>query len=208
MTRLFANDLAAQSDYPLHLALGFLVFLFINASVISGSTVFISSKNFIWNGNNPVSIYIYRDIFREAYNFALNFCVVIIMVFSLQKHIDGASWSIIPAFLFLLLNAVWVKIIIGVVGARFRDSRHLVDMIMRVMFFVSPVIWMKHQVGDAIRLLSWNPIYHFIEVVRAPILDGNVPLHSWSFVIICTGLGWSFAIVTYSVCLKKIHYWI
>ena len=50
---------------------------------------------------------------------------------------------------------------------------------MRIGMFVTPIFW-THAPGDSIRavILNWNPFTYFLEIVRAPIVDGRVPLHA------------------------------
>ena len=207
MTRLFATD-TGMASYPLHITIGFLIFMFISSAISSGTTFFVSSKSYIDNGNNPLSIYVLKDLFRVTYSLTLNSVVVLALIFIVQQKLGWACLSIVPAILVMLLNGIWVKLLLGTIGARFRDVRHLVDAIMRVMLFLSPVLWMKEQVGDAIQILWWNPIYHFIEIIRFPILEGVVPLESWLFVGVCTVVGSTVALTVYSKNLKQIHHWI
>ena len=77
----------------------------------------------------------------------------------------------VPGLVLLCMNGVWTGLLLGLVSARFRDVPPIVESVVRILFFVTPVIWMPEFLPERIALLTWNPFFHFLEVVRAPLLD-------------------------------------
>jgi lipopolysaccharide transport system permease protein len=108
-----------------------------------------------------------------------------------------------------LINAVWVKLFLGVICTRFRDLTHLVNTVMRVMFFLTPIIWLPEQLGERVmQFLWWNPFAHFIWIFRTPILDGDPAVESWIYVGVVTVVGWVLALTAFSLFRKRIVFWL
>jgi lipopolysaccharide transport system permease protein len=66
---------------------------------------------------------------------------------------------------------------LGYIGARFRDLPHALGLIMQAMWFVSPIYFEAKlfRDGGLGALVDYNPIYHLLEIVRAPLLRGEWP---------------------------------
>jgi lipopolysaccharide transport system permease protein len=86
----------------------------------------------------------------------------------------------------------------------------IIQSIIQVIFYVTPVMWMRQTLpGDAGKLLiEWNPLFHLIDIVRAPLLGDMPSLLSWWVAIIMAGIGWVVAIQFYRRYIFKIAYWV
>ena len=99
-------------------------------------------------------------------------------------------------------------VVLGVICLKFRDLEHLTGTAMRMIFFLSPVIWMPEQVAELLGVLKLNPFFHYITLVRAPILDGSLPIESWQIVGAINLVGVCVAIFTYTSLRNRIAYWV
>ena len=80
--------------------------------------------------------------------------------------------------------------------ARFRDIMPIVNSLMQIAFFLSPVIWKPEQLGERAVWLPLNPFYDMLEIVRAPLL-GEVPsplvwVGALTYSAMLCGLAWLF----------------
>jgi ABC-type polysaccharide/polyol phosphate export permease len=77
-----------------------------------------------------------------------------------------------------------------------------------VLFFVTPIFWPLESVGAWMQVLSFNPLFAAIDVVRAPLL-GSAPLaYSWTVLLTVTVVG---SLGTFGLFAKfrtRIAYWI
>ena len=48
----------------------------------------------------------------------------------------------LPGLVLLCLNGIWVGLLLGIISARFRDVPPIVASVVRILFFVTPIIWM------------------------------------------------------------------
>jgi lipopolysaccharide transport system permease protein len=80
----------------------------------------------------------------------------------------------LPGLAFLVLNALLVCIYLGMASARFRDIPQIVSSLVQIVFFLTPIMWKPEYLGEQSYLVTLNPFYHLIELVRAPLL-GHLP---------------------------------
>lgn len=98
-------------------------------------------------------------------------------------YAGAAGLLVVPALILAIANAMWVGLLLGTLCTRFRDIPQIVQSLMRVAFFVTPVIWIPAQLGTREHLALWNPFTYFVELIRAPLLGQVPPPLTW-------GLAW------------------
>jgi ABC-type polysaccharide/polyol phosphate export permease len=79
---------------------------------------------------------------------------------------------------------------------------------MQLMFFVTPIIWKPSALPDRPHVAQWNPLYHFVETMRAPLLGEVPPASSWLTVIAITVAGWILCLVVLQRYRRRIAYWL
>jgi ABC-type polysaccharide/polyol phosphate export permease len=113
----------------------------------------------------------------------------------------------IPGLLLLLVNALWCSTLLGMLSARFRDLPQIVASILQIAFFATPVIWRVNLINNKL-LVDLNPFYHFIELVRAPLLGQSATLVSWLVVAGITIFGSVGTFLFYRSHRTRIAFWI
>lgn len=91
----------------------------------------------------------------------------------------------------LVANGVWASHVFGILGARYRDLVELFNAVMGIAFLATPIIWMPGegmQGGVMAAFLNCNPFYHFVEIIRAPLLSQSPALLSWGWSLALRGL--------------------
>lgn len=194
--------------YDAYLVVGFFVWVYLQNAISSAPDTFTSVQGWIKSEPLPLSLYIYKTIMREFYNFALTFLVVIGALAYLEYPVTWWALFSFPAFLFFLINAFSLKLLIGVISTRMRDLSHLVKAIMMPMLFLTPIFWMPEQMGRLMDYLWWNPLYHYIEIFRAPIVVGKIPWESWFFTAITFSITTIFALITFMRFRQRIVFWL
>jgi lipopolysaccharide transport system permease protein len=120
----------------------------------------------------------------------------------------AAGLLIVPALALVILNALWVGVLLGTLCARFRDIPQIVQSLMRVAFFLTPVIWMPDQLGARAYLALFNPFTYFVELIRAPLI-GQVPSAlTWGLALAVTLSGWTLAGVAFVRFRGRVPYWL
>ena len=203
--QIFEIDIA---DYLPYLAAGFFAWGLISNLVIEGCQSFNSSEHLIKQLSAPLSIYVYRVLWSNLLTAAHN--VWIFMLVALWYSVD-IGWSVVlglPALVLILVNGFWVGLLLGLLSARFRDIPLIVASVMQVMFFITPIMWKPDMLPGRALLLDANPFYHFVEILRAPMLGQMPSVENWLAALSVTLVGWAIALTFFTAYRWRIAYWV
>ncbi len=194
--------------YVPHVALGFIAWQFIQGAMSDGSNVFISNKGWLTNVRTPLSLFVFRVVWENSITMGHNALVYVGVALLFSIHPGAAGLLIVPALILLIANAIWVGLLFGTLCARFRDIPQIVQSLMRVAFFVTPIIWMPDQLGERGYLALFNPFTYFVELIRAPLL-GQVPSAlTWGLALAVTVSGWALAGLVFVRFRARVAYWL
>jgi ABC-2 type transport system permease protein len=213
---------AALLDIPLaeflpYVTVGLIVWNLINASIIEGSEVFIANEGLIKQLPSALSVHIYRLVWRQLLFFAHNLVIYVIMVvaFAVWRDLSWASLAAIPAVALLVLNAVWVSIVFGIFATRYRDIAPILSSMTLLLFVLTPIMWTTQSlvaqggaVAERAKIAELNPLYHYLEIVRAPMIGQPQALYHWYIVLGITVAGWALALVALRKYRARVPYWV
>jgi ABC-type polysaccharide/polyol phosphate export permease len=185
---IFGNG-ASSSNFTGYVASGMLVWLFINDTLSMSASLFVREQSFIKGTVLPISLYVMRQTLMITMRsfYALLGTVPILLLSGI--HITPALLSVVPAIFLLLLTAPAVAVLFGIVGAFFRDFQFVVTNVMRLMMFITPIFWAPDGIGGWHGFLyHWNPLTHYIDIVRRPVIEGVVPMNSWAIALLISAL--------------------
>jgi ABC-2 type transport system permease protein len=203
--RLFGQDLG---NYFPYLAVSFVTWQFISNLVNDCSNAFILSGDFIKQVKMPLTVYVMRAVWKNTLIFSHNL-ILLILVFLFFPPVLGWHLLTFPiAIFFIGLNAVWFGILVGLLSARFRDIPLIVTSFTQIAFFLTPVMWKAGMLGDNIWLANINPLFHFIEIIRGPILMSGAAVLSWMVVFGVTIFGFLLMVPIFARYRARIAYWV
>ena len=195
------------ADYAPFLALGFIVWTLISSVITDGCNAFISAEGIIKHVGLPFSVHVYRLLWRNLLILCHNSAVFVIVAAIFGVWPGWAGLLAVPGLALLCLNGLWAGLLLGIVSARFRDVPPIVASVVRILFFVTPIIWMPELMPGRAIVLDFNPFYHLVEIVRTPLL-GKVPgLGSWLVALGITAAGWIVAFEFFRRYRRRIAYW-
>jgi ABC-type polysaccharide/polyol phosphate export permease len=203
----FAN--VDSRHFLIYVALGYAAFQFIVGNIVDGCSVFVTSAHWIKSTSLPYSIYVYKSIFRSLFPFALHMlCALVIMAINGWR--PGASAVLaIPAFALYLINAVWLQYLLGLFASRWRDIAHLMGALTKVLLIMSPVMWVYHERTGLVReIADANPMTHFIEILRGPIMGEPVANFSWAYALAATFVGLAVTTIAGGIMRRRLPFWV
>jgi len=108
----------------------------------------------------------------------------------------------------LLYNALWVTLLLAVLGVRFPDLQFALEALMRLMFFMTPVFWSPGD--DMLRnyLATYNPFAHFLEIVRGPVLGILPSLTNYGVVAAFSVIGPLVTLALYNRMRHQLVFWL
>lgn len=193
-----------------HLAIGYITWTLVSGYINGGCTVFLRKRSEILQGNMRLTDVVLADNFETLLHY-LHQVTIIVCVF-LYFNLIPSLYSLysILGLMLLIYTGFWVTIILGLVGARYRDLVEIVTSVMRICFFITPIIWIPLDgTGGALgSFLIFNPFYHYLELIRAPLLGNAISQLSMIVVIGSNILGTFVMVVAYSKSARFLALWV
>nr|WP_233608250.1 ABC transporter permease [Nocardia stercoris] len=200
--------------YLPYVTVGLIVWNVINAAIIEGGEVFVANEGLIKQLPSALSVHVYRLVWRQFLFFAHNMVIYLVMLAWVWKHVHWTVVLAVPGIALVFLNALWVTIVFGILSTRYRDFAPLLGSFVMMLFVLTPVMWSTKalqgnaSVSGRARLVEIIPTYHFLEIVRAPLLGEPIHRLSWAVVGTITVVGWMIAILAMKKYRSRVPYWV
>jgi ABC-type polysaccharide/polyol phosphate export permease len=192
-----------------HLLVGYAFWLLFSTLVVEGCQSFIANGALLRQRRTPLSVIVLRNVDRAFITLAHNLVVVAIGLTLLQVYPTWRTVLLIPALGLWWLNAMWLTLALGIICARFRDVPPAILSIIQLLFLISPILWRPEDVPESLQTIAaFNPLSHFLTIVRDPLLGADVPTLAWFVSLGMTLVGWTFAIVLLRSHRASVVYWV
>lgn len=203
---LFRVDIATYLPY---VAVSLVLWTFISSFVNESCHAFIESEGLIKHTDLPRSTHVFRVGLRGLIILAHNI-VLIPFVFLALALFPG--WSLLWLLLtlpLLVLNLFWMGFTLAILCARYRDIPQIIQSLMQVMFFITPVMFKPIQIAEGpIWILQLNPFAALLDIVREPIL-GNAPsMLALAYCLALLVVGWAFLLRFAGRFAPRVVYWV
>ena len=163
------------------------------------SAVGASSGSVVANGNIVRKVYFPRLIVPLAatgaplIDYAIGFVVLLIAMAFLGVPITGSILMVPLLIASLLIGVFGVGVLMSAITVAYRDFRHLLPFMLKLLFFLTPVIYPITMVPERFRwLLSLNPVGGTIAGLRSAILGTPIIYSDW---LISTAIGFAALVV-------------
>ena len=201
------------SEHLPYVTLGLIIWNMINAAILEGSDVFIANEGLIKQLPTPLSVHVYRLVWRQMILFGHNIVIYVVIAIIFPKPWSWADLAAIPALLLIMLNCVWVSFCFGILATRYRDIGPLLFSVVQLLFFMTPIIWndntlQQQGAGQCAKIIELNPLLHYLDILRAPLLGADQHLRHWAVVIVLTVLGWVVAAFALRQYRARVPYWV
>lgn len=195
-------------QYLPYLTIGMVVWTLISTFLLDGCNVFIAAQVAIKQMPAPLTVHVYRLIWRALIIFAHNALIIAVVLLFYPAH---AASGLVPALLglaVLCVNGFGFALTLGTIATRFRDIPPLMTNLVQTLFFVTPVLWKAENLGDRGAIALGNPFFHLIELVRAPLVGAPLPALSWAVALGFTAVNLLVALLLYARFRWRIPYWL
>ncbi|MDE1900058.1 MAG: ABC transporter permease [Alphaproteobacteria bacterium] len=197
-----------RTTYIPMLTVGLILWQFMSACINESTTAFTRQANIIRNLNLPLSLYPAQLVLRHVLNLAHNIPLFFIVALILGVHFNAHMLMAAPALLLVVLNLYWMSLLIGTLGARFRDLEYLVSMVMPLIMFMSPVMYRPGALPSFGKYMWFNPLADMIEIVRYPLLGTPTPMFIYAINIGMLAIGGALTFALFNAKRNRIAFWV
>lgn len=209
LTFVFAGPLGLRPGlYAAYVAIGLVLWHFLQATVNEAPGLFVSAAETIRHAPMPLSVHVLRLVWRNLIVLAHN-AVIVPVVLILFGIAPKAVWAIVPAMALLVVALACVAMLLGLLGARFRDVPQIVTNAMQLLFFLTPIFWLPATIGSGRGwFVAVNPVFAFIDIVRAPLLGAAPAAASWPLALLTAAVAALAAGGALAAWRTRLPYWI
>ena len=203
---LFKMDMRA---YLPSLCTGYLAWQLVAGLIGDGCGVFIESESFIKQMRVSYTMLTLAMVWRTLIIFAHNMVVYVPVAIYARIEPTWASLLLVPALFVIAINGVLAGMFFGTVCTRFRDLHQLVLSLLQIALFVTPIFWVSSQLGPRFSaFLDFNFLYHYVDIVRQPLLGQAPAAWSWSVVLVGTICFGALTLALFGRFRRRIAYWL
>ena len=163
------------NTYVVYLGIGLVIWNTIASAVGSAPNLFEHNQAHVHNTNlNPV-FYTLEEWSFQLQTFAQSFLLVILALSFFQPNllinVIWVGWlPILNLFLFLY----WCPLFVCLLGAKYRDLYQLVPIVLQLVFLLSPILYVKENLGALVWTANINPLYKILSQVRNSLMSGTI----------------------------------
>ncbi len=203
---LFKNDV--KSFLPFF-AIGNVVWTFYAAQINEACVGFTQFESTIKQIRFPMGVYLLRILVRNLIILAHNCVIIVIVIALLGPQLNWHVVLAIPGLFLGTLAMLGISMIVSVFCTRFRDMPMIIQNAVMVLFYITPIIWRPDALGAKHAWVAeYNPFAHLVEIVRASIINGYFPLHSWYWSLATTFVLLAIGIALQGRFRDRIAYWL
>jgi len=176
---VFSHIVRGIDNYSVYVLSGILFWNMVSMSIVAGTGSIVANANLIQKVRMPLWVFPLVPLGSSLMNLALALIpyTVICLVLSV-----GVTWQLALLPVILVLTAVFlagVTLCLASLNVFFRDVAHVLEPLMTLVFYATPVIYDRHQgmlPEKVSRILGLNPFVHYIEAFRATVFPGVRPV--------------------------------
>lgn len=203
---IFSTPIA---HYITFLAVSFVLWNFISQTINEAPQLFVSAEALIKHQKIPFSVFIFKHLFKANVILAHNAIIFLFVALNVSGYRVLHALLFLAGFVLVNVNLLWISTLLSVLGSRYRDVQQAVVSVVQALFFLSPIMWQASIIPPENSFVyNLNPVYHLVEVVRAPLLAKTPGLETY-LILFFTGLvGLSLSFHFFAKYRARIPYWL
>lgn len=192
-----------------YLAAGVIVWNIISTTITESGEVFVRAEGLIKHGGIPLSLHVFRVVFRNLIVGAHNFTVMVLLYVWQPSLLSFNALLVVPGLVLVILNLTWISMLVGVLCTRYRDLPPIITNVMQIIFFLSPILYKPTTLPAKLSfIVNVNPVFYFVEAVRAPLLGETPRVRIFVVLVAFAVMGWVVTFRFFQVARSRVPYWV
>jgi ABC-type polysaccharide/polyol phosphate export permease len=204
---------AGLFNTPVRQFLPFLLSGLLPWNIISGALgeaclVLLGGEGLIKSRQFPYTTLIHGVLTRNTIVFGHNLVGYVLIALVCGVPLGWQVVLLIPGLVLVLVNCAWMSVLIAVLCLRYRDFQQIVQSLLQILVFVTPIFWMPSQLQGARALIvDYNFLHHLVELARQPLLGKTPQLVNYLVCIATAVVGWWLAYKLLALKRHRLAYW-
>lgn len=196
-------------DYLPWLCSGILPWTLTTTIILESCSCFITSEGIVKQMPFAYTTFSCSVVWRNLIVFAHNLVIYVGVAAYGGITPNFNTLLVVPGLALNAITGIWFSLLLGTLCARFRDIQQLMGSIIQIAFFVTPVFYSPDQLGENVRpYLNLNVLYHYIDIVRSPLLGKAPAPLSWGITVGFTVAGGILTFLLFARFRRRIAYWL
>lgn len=195
-------------EYFRYVTVNLIVWSLITSFINDGTSSLLAGQATALSMRFPFAAFAFAQVWRAALLFAHHFVLYLVVIVATLYPVGWSVLYAIPGLILLFANGIWLSMVFGTLGLRWRDIGPATATAMQILMFVTPIFWPRDLLGPELAfVVDYNPLYHFVRIVREPLLGSAPPIESWLWVIGTFVIGSVAALWLYGRSRNRMPYW-
>jgi lipopolysaccharide transport system permease protein len=180
------------TQYAAHVLAGLACWNYILSVTLQGCQCFYVGECYIRQYPAPMAIYPLRIALAGTFHFLIATATVLVLCWFFNGFGNLLVLPILLLSMLLLFLVTWsLAVLAGLANVYLQDTQHMCEVGFQILFYMTPIIYPESLLKG--QRLGWvaqfNPVRALIDLVRKPILEGQLPsLSTWLLATLTTAL--------------------
>lgn len=196
--------------YLPYLACGLVFWGLFSGQVMESSTALINSDALMKQLPLSPWVFLVKTTTKTMAIFAHNSVIIPFILVFTGNPIPATAFLLLLAMPIIVLFLTALGMIVAIFSLRYRDFPPMVSSLLNVVFYLTPVMWLADSIQEGLAhvLLGLNPVYHFVQIFRLPILGGFPTFENWTVSLSTAFVTAILAMVLVRKFKSKLVYWL
>jgi lipopolysaccharide transport system permease protein len=165
---------ADYRSYTVYLGVGLVLWNILAGAIGTAPTLFERNRDSINNINLPPLFFVLEEWAFQLQTLAQSLLIVLLGLSFFQGNLLVHLFvSGLPGLLNFVFFLLWAPLLVCLAGARFRDFYQLVPIVLQLVFLLSPILYVKENLGRFQWLARVNGLYQSFGPLRDAIISGH-----------------------------------
>jgi len=200
-TVVFTTIMPSQiPDFSIWLLAGLLPWIFVSTALMQGMASVLGNQELIRKVRLPQAVFPLSVVGSNLVNFALSLVPLLLVMLFVGHPLRPALLFLPVSALVLTLFASGITLVFASATVFFRDVRHLTEVLLQVLFYLSPVLYDAAQLNTGSARSAWwrplflqelqlNPFSYLLPLIRDPVYAGALPPLQTMLIALAWALG-------------------
>jgi ABC-type polysaccharide/polyol phosphate export permease len=201
--------------YAPFLLSGLVFWHFITTAMGQGCHCFFLGESYIRQHPAPMAIYPLRTTLGAGIHFGIGMVLVMLITWGVNGFGNFPYLiSLVPTLILIFILGWSLAILMGVLNVLFQDCQHLIEVLLQVLFYATPIMYEPAEIIKNNENMVWymknlNPLAVMLDLLREPLLYGHLPsAQTYAMGIAAAGLAAAAAALTLAKIEKRMIFYL